>query len=390
MQSLQQFVPSELRSKKLEINSVINNRTTRRFNPINGTNGYSGRNQKTIEFNISHNELFDLSTMVVSFNYTKPTNGRCEDMISSLFGTVEVYLADRLIERIEHYGLWKNAIIYASANDSFYQRELNAMSGAGFTEPLPSGDYVVSLDLLGITKVGQYLPLLSNNLRIKITLARPEDSHSRTGAGGDEVADYQMNNVNILCDTVDVMDGYRANLMRAIASDEGITIPIQTFDIKERDASELMNFNLSYSEADSFYGLVLNNDSEHKTSEAPLDGFVNLVANFSGKYLTPVDGIKGYAELYMAMRKSFASLHDADGSTILDKEKYQNFTLIGLDGEKVPAHNEVVGNGINTRALSYTLDIKLQYGHRAGDKFILAVLHRKMLKLANNAVEVAE
>lgn len=390
--SLQQHIPNELRTKSLSVNSVIRGRTTHRFIPINGESNYTPNGKKTIEFQVNHQDLFDMGSLCLSLTYSSDNEeNKVDGLISALFGTVEVYIADKLVERIENYGLWKNVITKASANDSFEAKELDAMSMWKDDKP----DYVTSLDLLGITNVRQYLPLLQNNLRIVIKLASVSESHFETEGGVNSRAssgNYTLNNVTLLIDTVEVVEGYKAQLMKAISSENGIKIPIQTLDVKERKFEDMMNFNLSYAEADSFFGIVRNDNSEKPITMCPLDGFTKMTAKFSGKYLTPVDGLKSLSELYMAMRKSFASLHDASGSTCLDYARYKDeMTLIGIDCEKLPASNEIVNNGLNTRANGYQFDLSISSSVSSdGNKFYLAVLHRKIMTMASNSLEVAE
>lgn len=408
LNNLQQHIPEQLRTKSLTLNSVIKGRTTQRFNPMNGKSGYSGDGKSQIEFNLAHSDLVDFSTLALSLKYTQPGSNAghiVDGFISGLFQYIEVYIADKLFERVERYAIVKHAMIKATSNDSYVVRELDAMS----TVKAGKTDYITSLDLLGITKIKNYLPLLQNNVRIVIKLATSEVSHVSTksilagenagNASGPRVAvsDYQLDDVTMLLDTVQVHDGYMANFMSAISGETGITIPIQTFDVKERTYSELMHFNLSYAEADSFFGIVkyANTEKTHDTNPVTVCDFPQikkLTASFSGKYVTPVDGLQTKSEIYMSMRKSLASLHDASGSTYLDFNGYNDLTLLGCDLEKVPAHAEVVGNGLDTRANSYTLDVKVETSSevKANAKFYLVVLHRKLLVFANNSITIQE
>lgn len=391
--SLSHHIPQQLQTSKLSVNSVIKNRSTRFFNPINGQNAY-GSGKKEIEFQISHQDLFDFSTMALFFNFSGTDSDgddlELDDGASSVIQTVEVYLADQLIERVEQYGLLTQAMTLATSNDSYYTRELNAMSGVHrYADGLDArqGDFVMDFGILGISKVAQYVPVYQNNLRIVIKLA------SGAVACGKN-ADYALNGVKIICDTVEPIESYRDRLNAMIRSEEGISIPLQTFDVKTRAFEPQMNFNLSYAEMDSLYGLVKQPTGTEWSAGLALPNLKSLNVNMNGKYFSmPPEGLTGLVQPYMAMRKSLAQLHNADGTTMLDFDTYKNeLTLLGVDCEKVPAHNEVYHNGVSTRDLGYSLDVAIDAGATLPNntKFYLAVLHRKLVKMAGNAVMVVE
>lgn len=405
-QEVTHFIPSQLRRSNIQVNSVIKKRNTNRFIPVNGENGYSDRNNK-IEFVVSHSELADLQSMCLSFKYTKTDaggaddvdmdSGKPDDCIWSLIKSIEVSIADKEIERIDNiYGLLANAMSYATSNDSYYHNELNTMAGAyklSQGADARQGDFVIPLNILGISSIKQFLPIFNTNIRIRIRLASLDESHVETDAQVGLAGGYKVDGLSMLMDTVEVVPAYESQLRDIIRSERGLAIPFSSFDVKQSKFRDLMTFNLSYAELDSLF-LMVKKAGQAPTSEAPISQFDFCRFNLNGRYLgSSNDGIRTRTELYYALRKSFALLNDADGSTLLDNDTYNDFTLVGVNCEKLDGVMEdVLGVGTDTKALGYLLNVELQAGGLtpAVDDVYLACLHRKILRLANNSVSVSE
>lgn len=393
--SVSHYIPSELKQSSFSVNSVVKSRQTNTFIPINGSNGYS-KQKKEIEFQVSHKDLFDLTTLQMSFDLSGKTadGSNCvfKDLASSVINTVDVYIADKLVERVEKFNELTQAMVLASVNDSYYEHELNMMEGAyeyskNEDNKARQGQFMINFGILGISKIQQYLPLYHNNLRIVIRLEDPD-----VCSNGDNNNSYQLNDVLLMCDTVEPIESYKTKLEAIIRSEQGLAVPIQSYDVKTRTYQSTMNFNLSYAELDSIFGFV--NSPGKSIIEAPSAQYIDgLTVNMNGKYLTPTQGLHGHAQIYNSMRKSLALPHDVGGSTMLNYKNWtEEFTLYGVDCERVPSPHHVFSSGINTREFGYSLDWLFSETTAVppNSKFVLACLHRKMVKMSQNAVSVME
>lgn len=378
-QSVSHHLPSQLKASGYSLNSVIRARSPVKFLPVNGTNGYSPQN-KNIEVTLSHKDLFDLSTLQLHFDIDCSLN----DLASNVIQSVEIWLGGELLERHEDYNELCQVLTLASTNSSFYENELNLLEGSHkFSNKTarPSGSFIHNFSGCGLTKIHQFLPLYHQNLKIILKLADPSVCCSKTT--------YSMNNVHVMCDTVDVIESYKDKLNAIIRSEAGLSFPLQTTEIKKRTYTETMVFPMSYTELDSIFALV----------KKPTSSLVNLNAsevnyfrvNLNGKYLgSDSGGLTNQVQIYNAMRKSLSLVHDTQGSTMLDFDTYQNMTLLGVDCEKIISSHDVFSSGINTKELGYNLsvDVGTSSALPADTKFSLICLYRSLVKMSQNSVTV--
>lgn len=411
-QQLQVYRPPQLVNKSLELNKVIRQRHEHIKIPLNGSNGYNS-SENQIEFQVSTNDLIDPNSLAVSMNYTKPSGFSLIDGMNGLIRRVEVYVGDRLIEKIDHYNLWHKAIKMATANDSYAENEDNMLTGAwsyktnasdlqvsDLSNAPQTGNYTIGLELLGLTKVQQLLPILNTYLRVVITLESARNCHVDDVSGNANNAntnDYTLNDVRMLYDTVEVMESYKEDLKRRIASDKGLTIPIQSYQVHTQDYRQNMLYPGSYAEVDSLYFLIKDFNASGKGQSynyAPASNFSSVRVKASGKDITPSDGYRGFSEAFHGMRKSVNSQFNASGTTLFNRDRYENqMTLFGVDTEKLPAQSQVVGNGSDLRSMGMSIEFDFSAdtgNYNQGVKFVLAVLHRKLLTFSNNSLTVAE
>lgn len=378
--SVSHHIPQELKNSSYSLNSVIKARNASVFIPINGTNGYSPQKQE-IEFQVSHKDLFDLTTLQLAFT----SDVSFVDLASNVISVVEIYLADKLIERVENYNQIVETMTLASVNDSYYEHELNMMEGAHeFSKQgnaATAGDFIHNFSGLGISKIQQFLPLYHNNLRIVIRLENPAKCTTATT--------YNISNVKLMCDTVEPIQSYMDKLHAIVRSEAGLSFPIQTYDVKTRSYEPNMNFNLSYAELDSIFGIIKKPTSTLVDCGAP--EVTGLSVNMNGKYLSmDAQGLDNKTKIYNAMRKSLALPHDVAGSTMMNRSVYDEMTLLGVDCEKILSPHHVFSSGLNTREMGYSLDWETTTSTAlpANTKFLLVCLHRQLVKMSNNSVTV--
>lgn len=378
-------MPHELKMNELKMNSIIKNRQTEVFYPINGRSGYNYANKREIEFQINRsNVLFDFPTLKLCFN----NNKECTDLASNVISSVQVYIDDELVENIEKYNALEQAITVASANSNHYNTDLNILQGANLYSDVSgidgrNGDFVCGLTMLGLTGIEQYLNV--GTIRLVIRLENPSLC----------VADnnpYQIDNVELMIDTIETQPAYLEKMKRLMASSKGFSIPMNTYAVRSRPLSNLVNVNLAYTELQSIYMLV--DKSGNSVCQFPFPEIQTIKADIGGKYLTPLTGFSGLPQIYTSMKKSLGgSIHDATGHSLLDMDKYTNkMTLIGLDCEKSPSHPELFNNGVNTKELSYTLNVETGFQGDApqGSKLHMFTMYKQIVVFRDGGVSVME
>lgn len=370
-------MPDELKQSEFKMNSIIQDRETIQYIPINGSQTYDYESKKEIEFQISTSHLVDFKTLQLCFQSDASFN----DLASNCIQSVQVYLNDELIENVENYNMLEQAMTLASSNPGHYNGDLNILQGAhkyNSGAVARSGDFVLGLGMLGITHISQFLPV--GNMRIVIRLEDPARCASSS---------YSLGGVKLLMDVVKVIPSYEQRLKSLMRSEKGVAIPLISYESRRRQLEELNVINMSYTELQSVFAMV---DSGN-VAEMPFP-VTSFKAHMNNKFFSmPTTGLDTLPKMYIAMKKSLGgSQHDATGHSLFDYPTYKDkMTVLGVDCEKSAGHHSLLNNGINTKENAYQFNLEFTYNTvPANSKLQVFTLFKKVLTFNSGGVKVLE
>lgn len=305
------YIPDDLKltlAKRFDKRNglAVVSRETQTLYPVGGTdyNSNTGSNSaQYIEFRIPNpvgSATYDLSTFFVHFNFviqgsqtsalakTAANHARIfvADSIESIFRTVETYVGNQLIERIEQYNLLESCLNAVGVNDNYLKRYGSSCMGAGLSSTQRTQLYTNQAATAGITfrecsfsvpirASGLFSPALSlppifgsQFAMLRIELAGPQSCiycqqetpialSSATGviSGGTcsditnaSLLTYKLTQVRATCDIVYYSNEYSQLLNNMLASTR-LEFPIKTWDVQSFALAAAVTrgtFSLSY------------------------------------------------------------------------------------------------------------------------------------------------
>jgi hypothetical protein len=189
-----------------------------------------------VVFEISSDSFADLPSFVLSFDLNfSGTSTSGETQIASaldIFEINEVYYNDVPCDRIINGGAWNNTFLNLACSRSWVDEEGSIMLGLNnqFTTKNSNPTnrrYVCPVALiLPFFRINQYLPLVSNKLRITFTLASPERVITRTFVNN---CTYSISNISLTGDIVVASPDHRKAVIDAMKMST-MRIPFLSYD----------------------------------------------------------------------------------------------------------------------------------------------------------------
>lgn len=378
---------------------------------------------ETVEFVISHDQMVDLASATLNFTINLSGSGAEFACATDVIQSIEVYYNDTLVERLsENANIWANTFLAYSANDSYYRNELDALCAVN--NQFREGNSAVSGRQICIPialispffRIGSYLPLFANKLRVKFTLA---PNHEVVSLDSSATSVYSLDNVSMMCDTIIVSDAYKMELMRQMSSEDGIRLTYTSYLTGKHSVSastsNILRISNNLSSLLSIF-VLYNNKSEKGTTNGathrlyahsfPLTDFKECYGKIGNVQITPSDRIKGHAEAYVAVEKCVNSMLTLEGSGIIDWKTFTSgYTknastvagtygvfLLGFNCEKslAPDDSNALNAGLSAVESSSDIDIEIVTNNNktATDEWLYSLVHTRSIVWSNNAVEV--
>lgn len=411
----------------------ISHRITETYYPRGPRSGY--KTGESVEFDMVCDQCVDLQSFSLQFKLivegTTPNNARISNA-ADVIKKIEVFYNDVVLSEPQDVNVWHNAFLFHNANESWMKTDGQIYMGLNnqfVTHDVQANARVLSVPLnlvAPIFAINNYLPIMGNKLRVRITLAPVNEVISKKGHA-DNV--YRLDEIVIQGDTVVLKTDYRNEIIDAMKSEKGFMISYVDYSTHKHSAvastNQYIRQNWNLSNALSLHLLhspdaAKNNDAavllKHRLwcQSFPLNNFKNLKVKSGSVYYTPVNGLSNYQELFQACEKTMGIVGSLDGIGVLNYDRFvlENYvtdndpfapaaeyghTLLSCNLEKVlqaDADDAILNSGISSQAngSSHIFDIDLETTSAllATSTFYLNIVHRKTLKFSNSTWEVLQ
>lgn len=414
--------PELLFSKNPNVLPSIVERRAERFHPRGSRSSITPGS--TIEFEITHDQFLDLQSAGISLTLDlQGAVGAAISNICDVIDRIEVFYNDSIVDRIQDVAAWSNTYIAFSANADYANSEGSALLGLTnqfITTNPNNGDrqYIIPMALISpVFMMSNYLPLLSNKLRISILLQNNTKAVISKFTTSDT---YVLNNVSLMMDTIIVTREYRDKIIQAMQTDNGFRIPFTSWttgrmSVVGTGTSQQLQISNNHTNALSLHLLYHNETAKNAAASGnwvlwnqsfPLTNFSSLYVRSGSKIFTPPDRINGFAELYVSQEKcltSFANLGSSgwvtykqfsDGYTsnaTLSSGTY-GLCLLSVNLEKtLTSDYDTINSGLSSgdgATNMFDVEINTSSALVGSDSWLYAIVHKRTLIFANSGIDV--
>lgn len=432
LQYSKSYDQSLLYSKSPKFLEAITERRVMRELPRTGAGTVKAGGQ--ITFEVSNDSFEDLQSFYVNFDLAikktiddSATTTAAVSNVVDVIESIQVYYNEQLVDDIKNANSWSNVFVAFGATRGYMNSEGKALLGLTnqFTTAQAvsasngARSYAIPLALVsGFCRSKQYLPILGNKLRIVITLAQNGDVISFKH----EADYYQLSNVSLTHDMILTSSKYREDILRAMATEQGIRIPYTAYQTGQLsvNASTTQNIKITNSNSNSLSLHLLHSPEAAKTTAiAALDVwsmtkesyamplFTNYSCRSGSRYFTPPDGIKGFVEAYVSAEKCISSACDLSGSGVIDYATFvgdyttnaaiasgaYGLCVLSANLEKgLCSDDDVLNQGLsaNSGGASNDFDITINTSGALASTslFLYNLVHRRCLTFMNSGVAV--
>lgn len=216
--------------------------------PSGGSSNYSPSNNN-IEFIFTDGEGINMKNSYVRF-FTNMPAGATVTSACDFFEKIELYIGNTSVLSTTNSRV-RNLINIMMKNelsrDWFEHSGHNLLGWSSYNinENLEYGSrmFCVPLWCIHPALMMENLPVLGEQIRIVLTLARPEYVLDKRTAVDNS---YELNQVELVCEQVVYEPDYKVALMKQIQSAEGYSIPMVDFDVNKHSHNGSSNVNITH------------------------------------------------------------------------------------------------------------------------------------------------
>jgi len=328
--------------------SLSNSRQLKRyaFSPQD----YNARQQPQIQLN-SGGDFISGPTSYINLDIEVTATGeakwnKVDDSNGSCFNIIREYQHSHksgdVLDRTDQLNnLVAELVRYA--HDSSYSEKFAQVFGYGNTDDLSVGgkkSYALPMFLFsGLFGQRALIPsFLMAGSKIKIQL----ETNVTALVAGNVDALYQVKNMNIVLDSIDLFDGAKRSLMLQAGNvkTQGLQYPYSSwFQLRKSESSQNLNFDLNLSAAKTIKLIVKTRLTSTLTAGAE-NSFVPEIYNYSnwrvriGSQSMPQDLVQNSAYSYMITQEAFSGQPDSD---ILNRKdvkcgvSYNDYSTVDVD-----------------------------------------------------------
>ena len=378
-------------------NSVIVDRKTVRETPMSGSVfGTTSAALKQMQFRLNSPNLIDPETVRLNFYHRCYGAGkaavsanarvRCDDFIQSIIDSVVIKIGSQEAERIDDYAVLANALSYYSMPQEYYDRQASVNEGAYmYSTSATSADaamaaasagawYSIPIHV-GLFRQNKLLPP-NMDITVELNLDSFAKSHIVSSTDGNVVqspyAEYELLECKLTMDEVSVFSSWYGHYDKAIQSDSGISLPIETYELVPAVVTQPnSSFLISRGVKDlrtilsvwrrSSQLADVTNSSKAQFQRANVRGYQYKLAGKS----YPVDYTDNYAQMFTEIQKGFAQLGSIDSGGVIQRTRFT-----GVDGaagaslfaiaQNFQNSNESPFSGANTLTQGYAVTFAFQ------------------------------
>lgn len=393
---------------------------------------YTSGKEVVIEW--THSQLMDAKNSFIAFDVvTSDASGANINNAIDFFERIKFEINSTPVDEFtRNANDWNNIIMAYSANDSYAEREANALfgyvsphlrrSGANNTSSFTSTwlsttarRFVVPLPLLlSIFRCRNYLPVMNQKYRLTLTFGTELKvlSHRVNTA-----TTYSVSNLYLFERRVDLTPAYWSAMWNAMTGEQGLRIPYTSIDpqVYTADGGSTERIRLTHNFGNLASILVARNDIASKTAEAskhtaycqsyPLTELSKFQVKINGVNMLVDDGLNGFAENYVETKKVFGMLNDLGGVGIIDYKAYSSgytkntdltagtygMCVLGCDLQKVVAGDDVPLNAGVSADNGNIVEVELQVSTplvAGDDELLVGLVHQRAVVMKRGSVQI--